>query len=82
MKYNSLDYSLCKAESNAMTVYIIEEHGGDCREIIVDWDLSDEEEADLVARFKREELDFYANDGKWLPENEAYKGLHSREVLA
>lgn len=72
---------LYKAESNAMTFYIVEDFKMD-QAIIVDWDLSDEEENELIAAFENGTLDYTANGCEWEDCESSYAGLFYRKCLA
>lgn len=72
---------LYKADSNAMAFYIVEDFKTD-QAIIVDWDLSDDEENELIASFENGTLDYTANGCKWESTESAYGSTFYRIRLA
>ena len=79
--YSAGKYKLFRAEDNVQVYYIVEDWDKDLA-IVVDWDLSDEEETDLVEAFQWGVLDFYANEGQWQPTDVVYRGLFNKQPLA
>lgn len=71
---------LYKAETNAMTMYFVEDWDTDTA-ICVDWDLSEEEEEELIATFEAGALDEEANGGDWKTTEEAYKNTFAKKLL-
>ena len=72
---------LYKAESNAMTFYIVEDFKTN-QAIIVDWDLSEEEENELIVAFENGTLDYTANGCEWENPDSAYSGLFCKIRLS
>lgn len=62
---------LFKAESNAMNFYIVEDFTTNLA-IVVDWDLSEDEERELVANFENGTLDYTTNGSAWECTESAY----------
>lgn len=72
---------LYKAETNSMVVYVVEDWETDLA-ICVDWDLSQEEEAELIKAFEAGTLDETANGGEWNTPETVYAGTFNKVVLA
>lgn len=72
---------LYKAESNTMGYYIVEDWESDLA-IIVDWDLSPEEEEQLIEDFENEVLDEKANGGDWTSTDKVYMNLFNKKLLS
>ena len=72
---------LYSVETNAMRLYYVE-HWDNDPAICVDWDLSEDEEKELIAAFETGKLDETANGGEWKPIEEAYDGTFHKNALA
>ena len=72
---------LYKAESNAMNYYIVEDWDSDLA-IVVDYDLSPDEENQLIEDFKNEILDEKANGGEWMSTDKVYMSLFNKKLLS
>lgn len=72
---------LFKAFGNGMDYYIVEDFTSDLA-IVVDWDLSEDEENELIAAFENETLDYTANGCKWESPESAYGSTFYRIRLA
>ena len=72
---------LYKAETNAMTMFFVEDWDTNTA-ICVDWDLSEEEEKELIVSFEAGTLDEEANGGERKPIEEAYEGTFGKQLLS
>lgn len=62
---------LFKTESNVMNFYIVEDFETNLA-IVVDWDLSEDEEKELISNFENSTLDYTANGCAWESIESAY----------
>jgi len=72
---------LYRAETNAMSFYYVEDWDTD-KAICVDWDLSEEEENELIQAFENGSLNETANGGEWEEPEKTYKGTFAKKHLA
>jgi hypothetical protein len=72
---------LYSAETNAMTMYFVEDFDTN-KAICVDWDLSQSEVDELITAFESGKLDETANGGKWGDPDEVYGDTFCKKRLA
>lgn len=72
---------LFSAETNAMRLYFVENYTTG-QAICVDWDLSDEEEQELINAFENGTLDETANGQNWGNPDDVYGDTFSKHMLS
>ncbi len=71
---------LYRAKNNAMNMYVIEDTETGLY-IVADWDLSEDEEKELIQQFEAGEINGEENGNSWESEDEAFGESFDREYI-